>query len=40
LDFPMRSAPCRRPWDLPVPVRGASMRVWGLRPRQVRRRLA
>src|SRR4029077_7025425 len=21
LDFPMRSAPCRRPWDLPVPVR-------------------
>jgi len=27
-------------WDLPVPVRSASVRAWGLRPRGARTHLA
>ena len=42
-DFPMRPPfPCeqRRSWDLPIPVRGVSVRARGLRPRRVRAPLA
>ena len=42
-DFPMRPRfPCeqRQSWDLPIPVRGVSVRARGLRPRRVRAPLA